>query len=109
MIAIAIVFALFTVGLEEGATFDGGVCWEADGTEGFSHYDGECITPADYDAMFSFEALDAIPSVIFPDRSIAEVAGITPDPPASERLLGVGLVAEPRTFIDYVRRAHRFL
>lgn len=94
--------------LEAGATFDGGICWEADGTEGLAAFDGQCVTPADYAEIYSFENLDAHPSQGDPSVSIAEAAGITADsPPADERLLGVGLVEEPQTFRQIVVGAHR--
>ncbi len=93
---------------EEGATFDGGLCWEADGTEGFTTPDGQCVTPADYAEMFSYENLSQIPSLTNPELSIAEEAGITPDSlPADERLLGVGLVERPATFRQLVAWAHQ--
>ena len=89
---------------EEGATFyEDGSCQEADGTPGTSTIDGECVTIADYDYLFSFENLDSIQSLTDPTQSIAAEAGLTDaDNPASERILGAGLV-EPdnqRTFAD---------
>lgn len=76
------------VQLEEGATFDGGICWEADGTEGIATIDGQCMTPADYDEMFSYENLEATPMWRNPEVSVAEAYGITPDSPkASDRAI----------------------
>ena len=102
-----------TVELEEGATFfDDFTCVEADGTLGISTADGQCLTPADYDKIFSFENLSQIEIVTSPDteiagQSIAEVYGITADDdPASERPLGEGVTAEPFTFVDTVRYVH---
>lgn len=94
---------------ETGATFDGGVCWEADGTEGLSTFDYQCMTPADYDEIFSYENLAATESVRpFDDgRSIADVYELVEDEtPASERELGAGLVDVPFTFAETVRSAH---
>ena len=85
------------VDMEPGATFyEDGSCQEADGTPGMSQPDGQCVTIADYDFMFSYESLDATPSAIpGSDQSIAEEAGITSeDNPASERPLGEGLIEE---------------
>lgn len=96
--------AASAVDLEPGATFyEDGSCQEADGTPGQSMPDGQCVTIEDYDYLFSFEALDAIPSLTQPELSIAEEAGITSeDNPASERILGAGLVPaeQARTFAD---------
>ena len=114
-IAVLIFASFLTIELEEGATFDGGICWEADGTEGISHYDGQCVTPADYDAMYSYENLSTVVALAsattsYPDdATIAEIYGITPeDDPASDRPIGVGLVepGEERTFKERVRAAH---
>lgn len=89
---------------EEGATFfEDGSCQEADGTPGTSMIDGKCLTIADYDYLYSFENLDTIQSLTDPTQSIAAEAGITAeDNPASERILGAGLVADgqERTFAD---------
>lgn len=105
--------AVLTVGLtaapaladEEGATFDGGICWEADGTEGLTRYDGECVTPADYDEIFSFENLSNEPSTVFDGRSVAEVYGLTPNVRASERPRLFEGDVEP-TFAETVRILH---
>ena len=89
---------------EPGATFfEDNSCQEADGTPGLTGYDGQCVTADDYDYLFSFEALDSIQSLTQPDLTVAEEAGITSeDNPASERILGAGLVPaiQQRTFAD---------
>ena len=91
---------------EEGATFDGGICQEADGTAGFATPDGECITPADYAEMFSYEALAATSSLAV-EGSVADAYGITAESaPADERQLGEGLVETTRTFGELVLIAH---
>jgi len=92
--------------LEPGATFDGGICWESDGTAGIAMADGECITPADYDVLFGFDNLDQVESLTSPGVSIAAEAGIDPSgPQASYRPRVVGSVTyEP--FVDYVWIAH---
>jgi len=90
--------------LEAGVTFyDNGTCTEQDGTTGLSSADGECVTPADYDAMFSYEALTQVESQIpaYAGRSVADVYLIDPVIPASLRMLGIGLV-EPFTFVETV-------
>ena len=108
-IAIAVTF---TVTLEPGATFDNGVCWEADGTEGIAMADGQCMTPADYDIIFGYDALAAREvgqewnGTVFEGQTVAQVAGLTPEPAASLRPLGEGLVETPRTFTQIVRAAH---
>ena len=84
---------------EEGATFDGGVCVEADGTPGVAMPDGQCLTAADYDALFSFENLSETPSAIDGDVSIAAEAGLVDDGTApSDRKNGEGLVEVPTSF-----------
>jgi hypothetical protein len=118
-VALTAAPAAADIELEAGATFDGGICWEADGTEGIATFDGQCLTPADYDAIYSFENLSQLPTAqtCWPGtgcavgdagvESIAESAGMTPaDDPASERPLGDGLVDEPFTFVEAVERAH---
>jgi hypothetical protein len=106
-IALVVLTSMFTIDLEPGATFDGGVCWEANGTEGMSMPDGQCMTPADYDAIFSFENLDSIPSLTpGSTQSLAAEAGLVDDGPASERMLGEGLVTVPFTFRENVARGH---
>jgi hypothetical protein len=97
LIPIALVAILLTAAsppIEEGATiFDNGSCVEADGTAGLGMADGSCVTPADYDEMFSYENLSKVPSLGDPSRSIAETGDITVDsPPASVRPLGEGLI-----------------
>lgn len=114
MSSIILVFLLlFTIVLEEGATFDDGICWEADGTEGISTFDGQCITPADYDVIFSYENLSSIPvgyqwdGTEYEGMSVAEVYGIElVDDPASDRPIGVGVSADLRTFKERVVGAH---
>jgi hypothetical protein len=105
LLTAAILVALFatpataSIELEAGATFyDNGTCVEQNGAPGFGMPDGECITVADYDEMFSYENLSSIPSLTNPSLSIAEEAELEPDVSASERLLGIGLVDEPFTF-----------
>ncbi len=96
--------------LEPGAVFyDNGTCIEADGTEGLSAADGECVTAADYDEMFSYENLSTIPSLTQPDMSIAEEVGLEPEPAASERPLGSGLVEVEERFGEIVYRLHNGL
>lgn len=91
---------------EAGAKFNGGICWEADGTEGVTRYDGQCITPADYDVIFSFENLSAAPALLGNGRSVAEVYGITADSPkASVRERFFQGSPEP-TFVEYVALLH---
>ncbi len=73
--------------IEEGATFlDGGVCVEADGTTGLSQADGQCVTPSDYDIMFSYDVLSQTPTFdpFDGDQTVAEQYDIQPDV-ASER------------------------
>lgn len=108
-VAISVVPALGEVDLEPGATFDGGICWEADGTEGISAFDGQCVTPADYDAIFSYENLSQTESSRSGDegKSIAEVYEMVPeDDPASDRPIGVGVSSDMRTFKERVVSAH---
>ncbi len=72
---------------------------EVEGEIGFVTVDSTCMTPSRYDAMFSYENLSTIPLQDGSGESIAEAYGITSaSAPASERLLGVGLVEEPYTF-----------
>jgi hypothetical protein len=61
------------------------------------------MTPSLYDERFSFESLDATPSVISgqEDISIAELYNVQDDTP-TERLIGVGLLENPRTFTEIV-------
>lgn len=94
--------AFATVELEEGAIFfEDNSCKEADGTPGVSSGDGQCVTIEDYDYLHSYEYLDSVPSIINPDVSIAEEAGLDPndDTLPSERILGDG-VSEPHSFAD---------
>lgn len=89
--------------LEEGATFtEDGRCYEADGTPGMGAADGQCITEADYNELYSYENLAATPSAADPTQSIAERYGMVDDGvPAAERVLGGGLT-EPFTFAQLV-------
>ena len=106
VIIAAIMVALLAtpaVALEDGVTFhDGGTCTEADGTQGLSQADGECITPADYDILFGFENLSTVPLLYDPSVTVAAQYDIGPEAPASTRLIGVGLVAEPTTYLAIV-------
>jgi hypothetical protein len=77
---------------------------EVTGEAGLLQYDGNCVTPAEYDVLFGFENLSTIPDPTDPTRSIAEVAEIVPDV-ASERPLGDGLVIIPFTFRQMVDAA----
>ena len=107
-IALAVMM-MMTPALEDGATFDGGICWEADGTQGIAMLDGSCMTPADYDTLFSYENLAATPNAYNPTVSIAETYQIDPEaPPASDRPIGTGLVeaGTERTFKQVVQAAH---
>ncbi len=100
---------VWEVPLEEGATFDGGRCWEADGTEGLAMPDGECRTPADFDIMFGYDNLSTVESQTQPGRSVADVYNIKPEPAASERPLGSGLVEVEERFSEIVYRLHHGL
>lgn len=98
--------AVQAVELEEGATFEGGVCWEADGTEGVAALDGQCVTPADYDELYSYEALAATPLHGNTGQTVAEAYGITEDSPkASVRARSFMGSVEP-TFVEYVAIVH---
>jgi len=102
--AIAVVAApVSAVELEPGATFNGdGTCMQ-DGEAGLSMADGQCVTAADYDILFSYDSLSEVESQIpaYAGRSVADVYLIDPVVPASLRMLGIGLV-EPFTFIELV-------
>lgn len=94
---IFLLFGMFTkakaaeIELEEGATFfENGTCQEADGTAGLASFDGSCVTPEDYDELYSYENLSQIPSAVNPSLSIAEVGGIVDD--------GVAPSQRPRHF-----------
>lgn len=88
VLLVAVPAAASELELEEGATFlEDGTCYEADGTYGLSSFDGQCVTPADYDLIFGFTNLHSIEHPLHPGRSIADVHGITADdPPASLRV-----------------------
>lgn len=105
MASIALAVPVQAVELEPGATFlDGGRCVEADGTPGMSGVDGQCVTAADYDLLFSREALSKVETLnpFDGDTTVAEQAGIVDDIP-SERLLGIG-VTVPFTFQQDLER-----
>ena len=91
---------------EAGATFDGGICWESDGTQGIAMLDGSCVTPADYDALYGYANLSTVESQTAPGVSIADEAGIAPDgPEASIRpRTFAGIPLDP--FLDYIARHH---
>ena len=74
-----------------------GTCTD-EGVGGFYTVDLICVTPAVYDALFSYDALENVESQNFPGRSVADVYGYVPGVAASDRLLGVGLVASPSSF-----------
>ena len=108
MIVIAmLLIAAPAMATETGVTFnDDGTCTEADGTAGLGMMTGDCITPADYDLLFSYENLEATPSQISgSDQSIAAEAGIVDDTP-SERPVGEGLIEEGWTFAERVQWWH---
>lgn len=75
---------------------------EVTGEPGLQMASGECITPAEYDAMFSVEALSNVASQTDPTISVADIADLDTDIPASLRWLGEGLVDEPFTFVRLV-------
>lgn len=61
------------------------VCVE-DGQPGMIVVDGSCLTAAEYDVIFSYEALDLIPSGVIDGVSVADIYGLDPNGPrASER------------------------
>ena len=91
--------------LEDGATFDGGVCWESDGTAGIAMLDGSCVTPADYDELYSYETLEDTASRTQPTLSVAAEAGVDPEPRASVRPRFFGGVEYP-SYAVYVTDAH---
>ncbi len=74
---------------------------EITGEAGVMNGTGECVTPAEYDAKFSFDNLDSIVSLTDPTQTIAREAGIV-DVKASVRELGIGLVDVPFTFTQIV-------
>ena len=101
--------ALADIAFEDGATFhDNGSCHEHDGTAGIGTADGQCMTPADYDEIFSIENLNSVETLnpFDGDTSVAEAAGLTDDGPASVRELGAGLVDVPFTFVEHVAALH---
>ena len=98
--AAATVALLATPAVASADDISAGCTDEVTGEAGLLRYDGECVTPAEYDAIFSFENLDSIQSLTDPTQSIAAEAGIVDDDaPASERPLGDGVTAEPFTFV----------
>lgn len=104
--------ALADMEWEAGAEFDevNHVCTQ-DGVAGVTTPDRQCMTPADYDEIFSYKNLSEIPigdewnGTSLEGLSIAEAYDIQPpavDPtPPSKRTLGEG-VAEPFTFTSWV-------
>jgi len=117
---LAITTTVQAVELEPDVTWDhdNHICWEASGEQGIITFDGQCMTPTDYDTIYSFESLSQIPTVqacwpgtsCGPDaETIAEAYGMVDDGvAASDRPLGVGLV-EPgteTTFREKVSAAH---
>ena len=108
LVILTAVLIVLEIELEPGVTWnhDHGICVEdATGEEGIITFDGQCMTPTDYDEIFSYENLDTIPDCPMEKTdctleeypSIAENYGVTPDDdPASDRPLGEGLV-EPGT------------
>ena len=100
--------------LEEGATFfENNTCVEADGATGFAAGDGQCITTADYDEMYSVENLSTVPSSTSKTgQSIAEEAGLVAADDggaASDRQLGEGLVEETASFRELLERIFSFV
>lgn len=101
--------ALAENGWEEGAVFDevNHVCTQ-DGVQGVTTFDKQCMTPADYDEVFSYENLSTVVSTRAVDNgaTIAEVYEMEPPtadtPPPSERTLGEGVASEPFTFVSWV-------
>lgn len=94
------------VGLEDGATFDDGICWEADGTQGISTLDGQCVTAADYDELFSYEVLASTATHTSSTASVATTYGIAAQSGnASERDRRFQGSFEP-TFVEYVALLH---
>ena len=85
--SIAVTAPAFAIELEPGATFNGGTCIEADGTPGLSQMDGQCITAADYDILFSYENLSTVETFdpFDGDTTVAERYNIEPGSQASER------------------------
>ena len=99
ILATLIAAPVHAIEMEEGATFNGGRCVEADGTPGLSSGTGECVTAADYDEAFSFENLSQTQTLTpGSEMSIAEEAGLVDSGVASDRQLGDGVLAETRTF-----------
>lgn len=99
---IAALAAVATLAIAPAAQATGTCADEITGEPGLQNGTGECITPAEYDALFSFENLSTIPSVTDPSKSIAEEAGLVADDVPSDRQLGVGLVEVTRTFREMV-------
>ncbi len=61
-----------------------------DDCNGIIMYDGVCMTVDLYNETFSFENLSTVPSLAFPDLSVAEVYDIVND--------GIEAADRPRTF-----------
>jgi len=111
-LAIGILFAAQTEksnALEAGATFDGAICWEADGTEGITTIDGSCMTPADYDVIFGYENLSLIDSRALPGIDVATLYGITPDSQAASERPRIFGGVHLETFVVVVRTTHGWL
>ena len=79
---------------------------EVDGEQGIEMYDGTCMTPSLYDETFGAEALAEVPSLAIPEQSVAEVYNLQSAPVASQRLIGVGLVEEPFTFVEFINKIY---
>ncbi len=95
---VALVVGLMLLAIPVMADDRSGHCAdEVTGEPGLRMGSGECITPAEYDAIFSTEALAEVDSHVYPDQSVAEVYEVEEEP-ASERQLGDGLVRETFTF-----------
>ena len=83
------------------AATDDGSCVE-DGEPGLYNGAGECITAAEYDILFGYDNLSTVLTQNPFDgaTTVAEVANIHPhSKSASQRLIGVGLIETPTTFI----------
>ncbi len=102
LIIMIAVLSIAAVPLEDGAVFNGdGTCTEADGTQ--------CVTPADYDVMFSYENLSSVLTQ-YPfdgDTTVAEQYNIEPGIASERPRIFQG---EPRSsFAQSVRLAFRIM
>lgn len=78
---------------------------EVTGEAGLRQWDGDCITPAEYDAIFSPEALAEVESFSPEFETVAETLTVEEQAvPASERTLGRGVSSEPFTFKGLVAK-----